>query len=192
MIKALRCSCLLCLVITSMVLTSTAHLAQATSPTDNEKPNVILILADDIGVETIGAYGSEYKTPNIDSLAHQGVRIDNAHATPICTPSRVRLLTGKYSFRNYKGFAYLDPSEYGIGHMMKDAGYTTMVAGKWQLAGNSFNAINGTRPKQAGFDEHIVWYIEPALKGSRYWQPTFIENGERKTFCRNDFRSRYS
>ena len=60
-----------------------------------ERPNVVLILADDAGIETIGAYGGESRTPRIDQLAREGVRFDNAHATPLCTPSRAAVMTGR-------------------------------------------------------------------------------------------------
>ena len=110
-------------------------LAACGSPDAPERPNVLIILADDIGVETIGAYGSEYPTPQIDSIAGNGVRFDAAHATPICTPSRVRLLTGRYNIRNYVDFSVLAPGDETLAHAMRDLGYRTLVSGKWQLAG---------------------------------------------------------
>ena len=70
-------------------------------------PNTILIFADDIGIETIGAYGGEYPTPHIDSLAENGIRFDYGYATPVCTTSRTRLLTGTYNFKHYETHLYL-------------------------------------------------------------------------------------
>lgn len=150
-------------------------------------PNVVLILADDIGVETVGAYGSEYVTPSIDSIASSGIRFDNAHATPVCTPTRTRMMTGTYNFKHYKAFAHLDPRTYTVSELMKDAGYKTMIAGKWQLAGNGVDGLRGTLPAEAGFEESIVWYIEPNKKGKRYWGPTFVKNGETISYCHSDF-----
>ena len=65
------------------------------------RPNIVLIMADDIGYEALGANGgTSYATPNLDALAAGGMRFTQAHATPLCTPSRVQLMTGKYGFRN--------------------------------------------------------------------------------------------
>src|SRR5829696_7235912 len=72
------------------------------------RPNIILIMADDQGYETIAANGgTSYKTPNIDRLAATGMRFENAYAHPLCTPSRVALMTGQYNFRNYTSFGEL-------------------------------------------------------------------------------------
>jgi arylsulfatase A len=147
-------------------------------------PNVILILLDDAGVETVGAYGGDYRTPRIDALARDGVRFENAHATPLCTPSRVRLLTGRYSFRNYKAFGQLDPAEPTIARLLRQSGYRTAAAGKWQLAGSPLDRVPGSTPSQAGFDEWRLWNTEPdeVAAGCRYWTPTLDTNGRRQTF----------
>ncbi len=157
------------------------------SHAEDRPPNVVLIFADDIGIETVGAYGSEYATPHIDSLAQNGVRFDYGHATPVCTTSRTRLLTGTYNFKHYQAFAHLDPTLYTLPRYMKDAGYRTCVVGKWQLAGNMEYGGVGSYPSDIGFDEHFVWQIERTLKGSRYWQPTLSDNGVAKTYCKDDF-----
>ncbi|MDG2169397.1 MAG: sulfatase-like hydrolase/transferase, partial [Opitutales bacterium] len=149
--------------------------------------NIIVILADDIGVENIGAYGGEYHTPYIDSLAANGVRFDQGHATPVCTTSRSRLLAGTHNFKHYKAFAHLDPELYSLPRYLNDAGYNSVVAGKWQLAGNMEYGGTGSYPWDLGFDEHIVWQLERTLKGGRYWQPTFTENHNNKTYCKDDF-----
>ncbi len=151
-------------------------------------PNVILILADDIGVETVGAYGSEYATPRIDSIAARGMRFDYAHATPLCTPTRVRLLTGRYSFENYVDFATLDPAEVTLAQRLRDAGYRTLAAGKWQLAGLEYEGDPpGATPREAGFDEHLVWYLERRSRGSRYWQPRLVDDGVRRDYAESEF-----
>ncbi|MCM4170649.1 arylsulfatase [Arenibacter sp. TNZ] len=141
-----------------------------------KKPNIILIMADDLGYEALGAYGgTSYQTPNLDQLAVEGMRFDHCYSTPLCTPSRVQIMTGKYNNRNYIGFGLLDPKEKTFGHFMQEAGYSTYVAGKWQLLGNSHqrklagNKI-GTTPEKAGFDDYCLWQIDQ--QGSRYKDPT--------------------
>jgi len=150
-------------------------------------PNIVLILADDIGVETINAYGGEYVTPHINSLAENGVRFDQGHATPVCTTTRTRLLAGTYNFKHYDAFGHLNPDLYMLTRFIKDSGYASVVVGKWQLAGNMEYGGKGTFPWDAGFDEHLVWQLKRNLKGSRYWQPTLTENGLTKTYCKDDF-----
>ncbi|RVU05839.1 arylsulfatase [Novosphingobium umbonatum] len=145
------------------------------------QPNIIFILADDIGIEAFNAYGGEYYTPNIDRLAKEGVRFTQAHATPLCSPSRVRLMTGMESHRNYEAFGYLAPGQYTFANMMKSAGYATGIVGKWQLMGNGYDGRVGITPQQAGFDESYLWQLKALdAKGSRYWGPTRADNGRAK------------
>lgn len=150
-----------------------------------DRPNVILIMADDVSWECFGCYGAQdYKTPNIDRLAAQGVRFQHCYSTPICTPSRVKIMTGKYGFRNYSHFGYLNPKEKTFGHMMQDAGYRTAIAGKWQLNG-LYNTLPGsddpTRPQKAGFDESLLWQVTRGKGGDggeRFWDPPLEHNGK--------------
>jgi len=134
-------------------------------------PNVVVILADDFGFEGVAANGGEYRTPHLDALARGGVRFVNAHSTPLCTPSRVQLLTGRYNHRNYVRFARFDYRERTFAHMLKDAGYATAVAGKWQLEGGP------QAPQRAGFDEYLLWQIAEEGRGSRYWKPKLLRDG---------------
>ena len=77
-----------------------------------QKPNVILIMADDIGYEALNINGStSYKTPFLDSLALNGINFTNTISQPLCTPSRVKIMTGKYNFRNYDHFTYLNSNQ---------------------------------------------------------------------------------
>lgn len=138
-----------------------------------EKPNIILIMADDLGMETITSYGGEsYRTPEIDKLASKGIRFTNSYSTPLCTPSRVQIMTGKYNFRNYVGFGILDPNEKTFGHYMKEQGYATGITGKWQLYGNKrqyeLAGQHGSLPKGAGFDEYCLWQVKD--RGYRFKQ----------------------
>lgn len=147
-------------------------------PRPARQPNIILILADDLGVEGLNSYGGEYYTPNLDRLAREGVRFENAHATPLCTPSRTRIMTGQENHRNYEAFAYLAPDEVTFAQVLKNAGYATGVVGKWQLSGNGFDGRTGATPEQAGFGESHLWQRYPRdARGSRYWGPTRVVNG---------------
>lgn len=150
----------------------------APAPRAAGRPNIILILADDLGVEGLNSYGGEYHTPNLDRLASEGVRFENAHATPLCTTSRTRIMTGQENHRNYEAFAYLAPNQVTFAHVLKQAGYATGIVGKWQLSGNGFDGRTGATPEQAGFDESQLWQRYPLdARGSRYWGPTRVING---------------
>ncbi|HVK05065.1 MAG TPA: sulfatase-like hydrolase/transferase, partial [Armatimonadaceae bacterium] len=87
-------------------------------------PNVVLILADDLGYECLRCNNpaSPYRTPRLDALAASGVRFTNAHATPLCTPTRVQMMTGKYNFRNYTEFGALKKGEETFAHLLRGAG----------------------------------------------------------------------
>lgn len=141
-----------------------------------KKPNIVLIMADDLGMEALGAYGNDDKlTPNLDKLAAEGMLFKNCFSTPLCTPSRVQLMTGKYNHRNYVGFGILDPNEKTFAHYMKEQGYKTCIAGKWQLLGNEkqkelAKGAVGSLPQQAGFDKFALWQVDKL--GSRYKDPT--------------------
>ena len=118
------------------------------------RPNIILIMADDVSWECFSCYGGDdYKTPHLDALAAKGIRFNHCYSTPICTTSRVKLMTGKYNFRNYTHFGYLNPKEKTFAHLLKSAGYKTAIAGKWQLNGLYHKALgnqDAARPVKAG------------------------------------------
>ena len=155
----------------------------------SKQPNIVLIMSDDLGYEVIGANGgTSYKTPFIDSMAEKGMRFENAHVMPLCTPTRLSLMTGKYNFRNYIGFGLIKPDEVTFGHLLTDAGYNTCISGKWQLY--SYNPpdqfpeerSSGQQIEDAGFDEFCVWHPHHTEdKGSRYKDPVIYENGAFRT-----------
>ena len=150
-----------------LALTSPAIAADA--PT---KPNIVLIMADDFGFECVGSNGGGYKTPHLDALAAGGVRFTQAYSTPLCTPSRVQIMTGRYNFRNYVRFGEFNFKERTFAHVLKDAGYATCIAGKWQLG-------EGMKlPHEAGFDDYCLWNFGEGVKGSRYAAPKIYRNGE--------------
>ncbi len=154
---------------------------RSSNSNSGKKPNIVLIMADDIGYECFGCYGGEsYKTPVIDELARTGMRFEHCYSQPLCTPSRVKIMTGQYNFRNYVNFGVLDPKQKTFGHLLRDAGYATCVVGKWQLYGsvNQSAEVRGTGslPNQAGFEEHCLWQIKN--RGPRYKDPVMIQNGK--------------
>jgi len=148
---------------------------------DVKKPNIILIMADDVGYEAFKTYGGRsYKTPVLDNMARTGLQFNHCYSQPLCTPTRVQIMTGKYNNRNYTGFGILDPKEKTFGNVLKDAGYVTCIAGKWQLYGDErqrklTEGFGGTTPDKAGFDEYCLWQIKK--KGARFWGATINENG---------------
>ncbi|QDV69639.1 Arylsulfatase [Rosistilla carotiformis] len=148
-----------------------------------ERPNIVLIMADDVSWEAFGCYGAEdYQTPHIDAMAARGVRFSHCYSTPICTTSRVMIMSGKYNFRNYTHFGYLNPQEKTVANLLRDAGYKTAVAGKWQLNG-LYNELPGhddaTRPNQLGFDEYALWQLTRTVdsQSERFWSPPIEQNG---------------
>ena len=149
-----------------LLLTSIITGYGCTTPDNNlERPNIILIMADDLGYETLGVNGStSYETPRLDALAETGMRFTNAFSNPLCTPSRVQIMTGKYNFRNYVGFGLLDPGERTFGHLLQEAGYRTAVVGKWQLYGNQrqreLAGRGGALPEEVGFDTYRLWQVK--------------------------------
>ena len=140
-----------------------------------DKPNVIMILCDDVGFECFSAYGSrEYSTPRLDALAAGGIRFENCHSTPLCTPSRVNLMSGKSNVFNYFDFGVYPKGEPTFGNYFKEQGYATAVAGKWQL----LTKKGGISPKEAGFDTYCLWNF-PGGGRQRYWNPSLVQNGDK-------------
>ena len=101
------------------LVTTTLVLLASVTQAGESRMNIILIFSDDVGAETVGVYGGEsYDTPRLDQMAREGVRFDFAHAQPLCTPSRVKIMTGQYNFRNYTHFGYLDPKQTTFAHIL--------------------------------------------------------------------------
>lgn len=156
-----------------------------------KKPNIILIMADDLGMETLGCYGNDDRlTPNLDKLAASGMLFENGYATPLCTPSRVQLMTGKYNNRNYVGFGILDSKEKTFAHVLKQQGYKTCIAGKWQLYGYEkqwelAGGRKGSYPQDSGFDKFCVWQVDQV--GSRYKDPVVYSDNLKSTELKGKF-----
>ena len=161
---------------------------ESTTTQENKRPNIILIMEDDLGYETINANGgTSYRTPNIDKMASEGMRFEHCYAQPLCTPSRVKLMTGMSNIRNYVRFGLLDTSQTTFGHIFQKAGYETCVVGKWQLGKDPLSS------NKAGFDEHCLWQvtlgrIDSTGRDTRFSQPVLEVNGEVKEYNgTNDF-----
>ncbi len=142
-------------------------LASSAAATAAEKPNIVFILADDIGYGNLGCYGAKLvKTPNLDRLAREGRRFTDAHSpASTCTPTRRALLTGAYSWRQQPGSSIapgdaaltIPPGTATLPSLLKQAGYKTAVVGKWHLGlggegGPDWNAEIKPGPLEIGFD----------------------------------------
>lgn len=144
--------------------------------TTNEKsnlPNIVFILADDTGADVFDAYGgTSYNTPNIDALAKTGLRFSQCYSAPVCSPSRVKLLTGRYGFRTGQTWGTIPPDEITFAHQLKKVGYKTAITGKWQLA---LLKNDPDHIQKMGFDESCVfgWH-----EGPRYYEPLIYKNGK--------------
>jgi arylsulfatase A len=146
----------------------------------DRRPNVVLVLIDDFGYECVTANGGEsYKTPVMDKLAATGVRFEQCHVQPLCTPTRVQLMTGQSNRRNYTHFGHLDPTQKTFGNVFKQAGYATCITGKWQLS----NGYEG--PGKFGFDEYCLWQL--TRRPGRYKNPGLEINGKPHDYTKGEY-----
>ena len=140
-----------------------------------QRPNILLIMADDLGFSDLGCYGSEIKTPNLDRLAKGGVRLTQFYNTGRCCPSRASLLTGLYPHQagvgamNYSAVpslpayqGYLSEHSVTIAEVLKTQGYRTYMSGKWHVGD-----AKAHWPQQRGFDQ----YFGPTIGGGSYFEP---------------------
>lgn len=147
-------------------------------------PNIVIILADDLGWADVGFHGSDIHTPHIDALAKSGVKLERFYAMPFCTPTRAALLTGRYPFRYglqtaaipSDGSYGLDVKEILLPNILRRNGYSTAIVGKWHLG----HADKKYWPNNRGFDYQYgplvgeIDYYTHAANGKRDW----YENGE--------------
>ncbi|MBS3762193.1 MAG: sulfatase-like hydrolase/transferase [Planctomycetes bacterium] len=158
------------------------------------KPNILFILLDDLGKEWVDVYGAEgIELPNVTELARTGMQFKNAYSMPQCTPSRVALMTGQYPFRN-GWINHWDVPRWGAGchfdwrrnpcvaRILKEAGYRTAAAGKWQV--NDFRVHPDAMTKH-GFDDYCMWTgyetgNDPSA--NRYWDPYIHTKDGSKTY----------
>lgn len=147
-------------------------LASAQTPAAGQRPNIVIILCDDLGYGDLGIHGHPHiQTPNIDKLANDGIRFTNFYSTaPVCSPSRVGLLTGRSPNRagvydwipeannprpDAREQVHLKKSEVTIGQLMQQAGYATCMSGKWHCNA-AFNSDKQPQPGDAGFDHWLA------------------------------------
>lgn len=158
---------------------------------NGKKPNILFILLDNVGKDWFRCYGSqENETPTIDGLARTGLKFRNFYTTPVCSTTRVMLLTGRYPFRT-GWHTHHDPAIYGggffdwereasVARVMKDAGYDTCISGKWQI-NDLFDPAQKDAIAKHGFDDYCLFPEgkkgHPAHK-KRYWDPYVIKNGK--------------
>ena len=184
-------------------LAAGSALAGAASAQEAKRPpNLIVIMADDIGAKELGCYGHpKHQTPHLDRLAETGVKFETCYTAPVCHPSRFLIMTGQYgchngiyNFAGRRGGPNPDSPEEDItthftfAQMLKQKGYATALGGKWQLSGKLPTIVS-----EAGFDEYCIWAYKHYLpegvshtggwekqdeKTARYWHPSILRNGE--------------
>ena len=162
-------------------------------------PNLVLIMADDLGPEWISSYGGEgIETPNIDKLAEGGMVFHNAYSMPQCTPTRITLLTGRYPFRHGwtnhwdvprwgAGFHFDPTHNVSFARLLREVGYATAIAGKWQV--NDFR-VQPDILNRHGFDEWSMWTGgegDNPPSNERYWDPYVFTNKEKSRTYEGQF-----
>ena len=185
--------------IASLILSSCS--SNSNESITEERPNVIVILTDDQGYGDFGTTGNPLiKTPNIDAMAARSAKMTNFYVSPVCAPTRASLMTGRYNYRTraidtFLGRAMMDPEELTIAEMMKSAGYSTAIFGKWHLGDNY-----PMRPQEQGFDEVLIHKgggigqeSDPPGGEGKYTNPILFHNDEQiegKGYCTDIYFNR--
>ena len=181
----------------ALVFLTSCGAKELSSPTDSERPNIVLIMADDLGYRELGSYGQELiKTPHLDDLAAKGMRFTEFYSgSTVCAPSRCTLLTGmhtghSYVRDNYELGDFSDENEggqlplpagtYTLASMLKEAGYTTGAIGKWGLGGPGSSGV----PNQQGFD-YFYGYL--CQKQAHNYYPTHLWENQTWDSLDNDY-----
>lgn len=141
------------------------HSASSQTSSKAKRPNIIYILADDLGWADVGYHGGEVKTPNIDRLAASGVRLEQFYVQPVCTPTRASLMTGRYPMRQGLQVDVIRPwqkrglplDERTLPQALKEVGYKTAILGKWHLGHGRTEYL----PTRRGFDYQYGSYVSP-------------------------------
>ncbi len=151
-----------------------------------ERPNVIVIMTDDQGYPDLGCHGNPVvKTPHLDAMAARSAVMKQFYVSPVCTPTRASLMTGRYNYRTraidtYRGRAMMDPEEVTVAEVLRDAGYATGIFGKWHL-GDTYPL----RAMDQGFQEALVHRgggigqpSDPPGGEGKYTDPVLFRNGK--------------
>lgn len=186
LIIALRC-CLL-----TFVCVGIGGISMARSP------NIIVVMPDDMGYGDLGVTGNPIvQTPNLDRFAGQSVHLTDFYVSPVCSPTRACLMTGRYNYRTrvidtFKGRSMMDPAEVTVAEVLKEAGYATGIFGKWHLGDNY-----PMRPQDQGFDATLIHRggglaqpSEPIENANRYTDAILFRDGEAaqsKGYCTDVF-----
>jgi arylsulfatase len=157
-----------------------------TQEKENNRPNIILIMSDDMGYSDIGCYGSEIETPVLDGLAANGIRFSQFYNTARCCPTRASLLTGLYPAQTGMGFMTNNENEPGyqgeignqcvtIAEVLKPAGYRTYMSGKWHVARNlkDIDSLKYNWPLQRGFEK----FYGTIIGAGSLWDPWTLTRG---------------
>jgi arylsulfatase A-like enzyme len=165
--------------------------------TNGKHPNILAIMGDDFGFSDLGSFGSEISTPNLDAIAKDGKILTNYHTMPVCSPARVSFLTGVDNHVGgigtmYENIApnqvdkpgyetYINNRVVTVAELLRDAGYHTLMSGKWHLSGSG--AKNGTFPSDRGFEDVFSLLESGAMhfNGDPYYaggHSTFVRNGK--------------
>jgi arylsulfatase A len=210
-VAIVRCVFSLIVIVASCCVDS-QYTLRAESTVAASRPNLIVIMADDLGAKELSCYGHpEHRTPNLDRLARGGIQFATCYTACICHPTRFEIMTGQYGstngiyhFANRPGGPDPDsPEEQIVNHLtfgtvLKSAGYATALAGKWQLTGKVPTLVH-----ECGFDEYCMWAYKHNLppgvkhtggwegksgsKTSRYWHPSILKNGVYQPTTMDDY-----
>jgi len=185
------------MVVPSLMPTTKSQLVIAQPSAGDQRPNFLLIMGDDFGFSDLGTFGSEISTPNLDALAKDGKILTNYYTHPVCSPARGTFLTGIDNHIvgigtmfegitpnqvNKTGYeTYITDRVVTIAELLRDAGYNTLLSGKWHLSGKGYH--NGTGPADRGFDKSFTllesganhFTYEPYYPGN---VATFMDNGK--------------
>lgn len=158
------------------------------------KPNIIVVMPDDMGYGDLGVTGNPIiRTPNLDRLAAESAELTHFYVSPVCSPTRACLMTGRYNYRTrvidtFKGRSMMEPDEVTVAEALREAGYATGIFGKWHLGDN-----HPLRAQDQGFEEALIHRggglaqpSEPIANARRYTDPILFHNGKKvqaKGYC---------